>query len=568
MTRALPHPAAADRRHGFWRVVLAVLCCLAGCAPAFAAEAVDDTQRIEVHRNGAAGDSVAVTLGIPFAPGQLTDAKHLRILDSSGREVAAHVEPVLSWHFKDRSIRAVRVQFHTRLLGDTATLSFALGALRGFDAPGWPIADELVDGGEGVRVPGALATLSPAWLCASLIAGPQQPMRPYDAYDDYVATQFEWAQKLPAEDSTAWLFDRTSTLYKLYVRSGRVEHLRAAVASYRFYMSHLHRDGPAFHIGLHPRSGCLGGWQFGKVNPCDAKYIYVEPTLLALALSGDDSQHDATLVGWMIGVWDSRNGLAGAYEQPDQLFTERHIGLGLIQVVSAYELTGDAYYRSDIEQRIERLFEHQQGDPKTHLLIDGKERDGSWRHSWQRHEGDTYEAATDVRGASPWMSENIVDGLWHAWLVTADPRIPTMLTSFGRYLERYGWIDTSVWVKPDRDWRHPCSGTDGQIAWYWSSASATPEQLAKIQDSEGWYSDFHTVELGLAVALARYFETDPEQRAALDRRLQRIAHSYAPACAKIASTARRFNWNNRGAGVVQWLKTRRYEPPADPAKAP
>ena len=365
-------------------------------------------------------------------------------------------------------------------------------------------------------------------------------------------------------DSSAWLFDRTSTLYKLYVRSGRIDYLRAAVASYRFYMSHLHRDGPAFHIGLHPHSECLGGWAFAKVKPCDVKYVYVEPILLALALSGDDSQHDATLVGQMIGVWDSGgwSGIAGAYEKVDQVFTERHIGLGLLEVVSAYELTGDDYYRQDIDRRIGRLYKHQNENP------DGLPADGSWRHSWQQHEGDPYDAATDVRGASPWMSENIVDGLWHAWLVTADARIPIMLTAFGRYLERYGWIDTAVWVKPDRDWRHPCSGADGQIAWYWSSSSARPEQLGKIQDSEGWYSDFHTVELGLAVALARYFETDPAQRALFDSRLKRIAHSYAPACAKIASTARRFNWNNRGAGVVQWLKGRQYAAPVDPAKAP
>lgn len=551
-----------------WRAtrctLIAVVLGLGAGARALAALATDDVQRIEVHRNGASGDTVAITVGIPFAPGQLTDARRVRILDAKGHEIAAHVEPVLTWHFKDGSIRAVRAQFHAPLLGDQAELHFSFNEPRSLEAPGWPIADEDVDGGEGVRMPGALATLSPQWLCASLIAGPQVPMRADNAYDRYVDTQFDWARKLPSSDSTAWLFDRASTLYKLYVRSGRLDYLRAAVASYRFYMSHVHREGPAFHFGLHPHSECLGGWAFDKVKPCDVKYVYIEPILLALALSGDDSRHDATLVRHMAAVWDSGgwSGISGAYENIDQIYTERHTGLGLIEIVAAYEVTGDEYYRLDIARRIGWLQQHQTKNP------DGQPADGSWRHSWQKHEGDDYDPETDVRGASPWMSENIVDGLWHAWLVTADSRIPAMLTAFGRYLERYGWIDTKSWATSGHDWRDPCSGSDGQIAWYWSSSSATPEQLVKIQDSEGWYSDFHTVELGLAVALARYFETDPAERAVFDQRLARIAHSYAPACAKNASTARRFNWNNRGAGVVQWLATRQYTPPVAEAKSP
>jgi len=500
-------------------------------------------QRIELHRNGANGETAAVTLGIPFAPGQLTDAKQLRIVDASGSEVPAHIEPTLRWHFKDGSIRAVRAQFHAPLKGDTATLYFALDQPRTADAPAWSYADGLVDGEGGMRVPGVLATLSPEWMSESLIAGPQQAAVPATAYDKYVARQFEWAKKLPTGESSAWLFDRTTTLYKQYVRTGRFDYLQAAVASYRFYMSHLRRTGPPFH------PFCGGGWEFDGVNPCDVKYVYIEPILLSLALSGDDSQHDAALVRRMVDLWDAGGwtGILGPYEKTDQLYTERNTGLGLLAVVSAYELTGDAHYRKDIEDRVGWLQKHQQTNP------DGQPADGSWRHSWQRHEGDEYNAATDVRGASPWMSENIIDGLWHAWVVTEDKRIPGMLTAFGHYLEKYGWIDPAMFAKAGHSWRNGCSGPDGQIAWYWSSSLATPEQLIKIQDSEGWYSDQHDVELGLAVAAARYFETDPAQQKALDRRLVLIANSYSPACAEGAATARRFNWNNRGAGVVQWF---------------
>jgi hypothetical protein len=62
------------------------------------------------------------------------------------------------------------------------------------------------------------------------------------------------------------------------------------------------------------------------------------------------------------------------------------------------------------------------------------------------------------------------------------------------------------------------------------------------------------VQLALPVAAARYFERDPEQARALDRRLELIEGSYAPACAASAATPRRFNWNHRGSGVAQWLR--------------
>lgn len=505
-----------------------------------------DSRRIVVHRNGAIGDTVAVTLGLPLPPGALTDADRLSIHDASGAEVPAHAETVLRWHSADDSIRALRVQFRLPMAADTQTLTFRLDETRTRTLEPWPYSEALVDGEHHLRVPGALATLSPDWLTASLIAGPQVP---FDAqrnpYDRYLARQFVWAQALPTTDPHAWLFDRTSTLFKLYVRSGDIEHLRAAVGSYRFYMSRLIRSGAA------SGATCIGGWAFDAVNSCDVKYVYVEPILLALGLTGDDSLHDDALVKHMVELWDSGgwSGIpAGPYTRVDQVFTERHIGLGLLETVKAWELTGDAGYRRRIDQRIGWLFDHQRENP------DGQPADGAWRHSWQRHEGGEYDPATDIRGASPWMSENIIDGLWQTWLVTGDERIPAMLTAFGQYLEAHGWIAPSTFEKAGQSWRDDCSGDEGEIAWYWSSSLADLDTLIRTQSNDGMYSDAHTVELALPVATARYFETDATRRAALSKRLGGIEHSYSDSCAGSRKPPRRFNWNNRGVGVVQWLR--------------
>jgi hypothetical protein len=489
------------------------------------------TRTIEVHRVAGRNGDLPVTVGIPLPPGLLRDASTLRILDAKGDEVPGAVKTMLTWHFRDGSIRAVRVQFH----GPPGTYTFDIGTRRAKEAPGWPYGEGLVDGR-----PAAIATLTPAWLTASLVAGPQSVASPGEAYARYVDAQFRWAKAMPTKDASAWLFDRPSTLFKAYVRTGRADYLEAAEESYRWYMAGIRRDGPPVS------PSCGGGW-LPDGKPCDVKYVYIEPVLLAVALSGDDSMHDAATVEKMADLWHSGgwNGPPGPYRHPRDYFTERLAGLGLVETVAAYELTGEPRYRERIDARVGWLYEHQRANP------DGLGDDGSWRNSWNVHENDP-NGPDDVRGTSPWMSENIVDGLWHAWLVTGDPRIPGMITDFGRYLERYGWIDASLLVSP-HDWRNDCSGPGGQIVWYWSSSQAKTPALMKIQESEGWYSDAHNVELGLPVAAAWYFEKDPVQAAALKKRFAALAASYSPACAAISDTVRRFNWNNRGAGVAQWM---------------
>lgn len=499
-------------------------------------------RRIELHRNGAVGNDVAVTVGIPFPPRMVTDAHAVHLVDQSGKPIPAHVEPTLRWHFAGGGIRAVRVQFHATLKDDRGSVYFDIGPAVQVDTPGWPFVDGLVKNADDVRVPGVLGALDPRWMSASLIAGPQEPASSPGPYDRYFATQFAWARKLPRQLGSAWLFDRPTTLFQQYVRTGRVDYLAAAEESYRFYMNHIRRVGPpGWPL-------CGGGFSLGKVNACDPKYVYIQPIKLALALVGDDSEHDDALLRRMVGAWDTGgwNLPAGPYTKLDQSFTEREAGLGLLAVTSAWEIAGDKSYRENIDRRVDWLYRHQKHNP------DGLGDDGSWRSSWQAHEGDTYDAATDIRGTSPWMSQNIIDGLWHAWLVTGDERIPPMISDFGLYMEHHGWIEPDLLVQ-SHDWRNPCSGSDGQIAWYWASAHASTEALEKIQNSEGWYSDAHNVELMLAVAAARYFEHDPKQAAALNRRLDRLASSFNASCAASSATPRRFNWNNRGTGVVQWL---------------
>lgn len=157
---------------------------------------------------------------------------------------------------------------------------------------------------------------------------------------------------------------------------------------------------------------CTGGWEYDGVNPCDAKYSYLTPHLLLVALAGDDTRLDAATVrnmfdNQMRGGW---SGALGPYTGGSQSWTERNIGLALAQLVSGYELTGDATMRSNIVSVLGWLYAHQQTPPAGDTFT------GAWTHSWQAHEGLTYNAATDVRGGSPWMSSGVpFSTFWPGW---------------------------------------------------------------------------------------------------------------------------------------------------------
>ncbi|TWT19941.1 hypothetical protein FQY83_09235 [Luteimonas marina] len=490
---------------------------------------------IRLTANGEVGTSELVNLGIPFAQGVLTDAGRVRILDAAGAEVPAFVASTLRWHWADDSIRAVRVQF---VADPKAGYRFDIGQPRTRAMDEVPYERGTRPGRMDAPVPRVIATLDPAWLVDSGIAGPQLAHDPKRDYDRYVDRQWAWAKDTPYSSSTGFLFDRASVIGYQYVRSGSPELFAEFYNSATFYLSKIKRSGRG---GGWP--DCTGGWEFDRANVCDPKYSYVTPHLLLVALAGDTGRLDAQTIAHMadnqiLGGW---SGPPGPYRGGDQSWTERHAGLALDHLVSAYEITGSDRVRKQIDDMLGWLHAHQQtppgGDPVT----------GAWTHSWQAHEGSTYDPATDVRGASPWMGANLVGGLWHAWRVTADPRIPTMLRDFGRYVEAHGFAPDDSAGK----WLSSCNA-GGTIGWYFSSGTASIDRIEAIQDSEGHGSDSHNPELLMVVAAARHFETDPDWIDRLSRRADLLRQYFNPACAAISHTPRAFNWQHRNPEAL-WL---------------
>ncbi len=481
------------------------------------------------------GDGELVTLGIPFPPGTLADAGRVRILDADGVEVPAFVKPMLRWHWLDDSIRSVKVQF---VANPKRAYRFDIGQARTQSIDEVPYDRGTRPGKMDAPVPRVLATLDPAWLVHSRIAGMQLVHDGKRDYDRYVDRQWQWAKDIPYSGSHGFLFDRASVVGLQYVRSGRPDAFAEFYNAATFYLSKIKRGGNG---GGWP--DCTGGWEFDGVNACDPKYSYVTPQLLLVALAGDDSRLDAATIRHMAdnqikGGW---SGPPGPYRGGDQSWTERHAGLALEHLVSSYELTGSPETRKSIADMIDWLYAHQQTPPAPDPVT------GAWTHSWQAHEGSDYDPATDVRGGSPWMSANLVGGLWRAWLVTKDERIQAMLRDFGRYLDQHGFAPDDI----AGNWRSSCND-GGDIGWYFSSGTAPLEKVVAIQDSEGWGSDAHNPELLMAIAAARFFETDPEWRQRLKARADRVSRYLNDRCAAVSNTPRAFNWQNRNPEYT-WL---------------
>lgn len=481
--------------------------------------------------NGSVTTSEQVNMGIPFAPGQLTDASRVRVLDAGGNEVPAFVKPTLRWHWLDNSIRAVKVQF---LANPASSYRFDTSQARTRSIAELPYDNGTRPGTQGAPVPKVLATLAADWLVASKIAGEQSARDAGQRYDQYVDRQWQWAKNTPYTNSSSFLFDRASVIGLQYARNGRPDFFAEFYNSATFYLSKIKTSG-----------SCAGGWEYGSASACDTKYGYVMPHFLLLALAGDDTRVSPATVQLMLDRQVDH--ALRPYTGGNQWFTERQAGLALEHIVTSYEITGNSSTRADLETALTWLYNHQQTPPNGEMFT------GAWTHSWQIHEGYNYNPGTDVRGGSPWMSANIAGGLWRAWLVTGDERIALMLRDLGRYTEVHGFVSEQGFALGDSDWRSSCNA-NGTIGWYFSSGISPLQRVVDIQDAQGAGSDAHNPELLMVVAAARYFENDPTWRQRHDQRAELVSRWFNTSCAAASHTPRAFNWQHRNPESI-WLLT-------------
>jgi hypothetical protein len=519
--------------------------------------ALDTTIRLQADTAITPTNTELVTFGLPLALGDVTDIAQLCVLDS-GRPVPYYAEPGLRWHWRDNSLRSITLQVvvdltvvNNKLLTITDTACGGATLTRVDPLTGW-IAAPASKG--SVKYPRVFALHDLPYIASTGLVAPFQPGTATDQVSKLQISQFtKWAGALnyatsPAE---AWLFDRSSSMFKAYLGSGDVRFLKEAILAKQFYFARIKNDGTS-------NDGCF---PYAGVNCADGKYIYTQPAKLAWALLGDNSQWDNALLIEMATTASTGNyqpGTDDPFDAEGEPFTERAAGITGLAEVATYEITGNAAIKARMDARIGSLQDMQQ-NAKPWDAECGWAKSGAFDHSWAVHEGDHSQGSlphcyANDRRFSPWMSENIADFLWQAYSITEDVRVPEMLRRLGNAIDQYGFASTSgTFVrKPGATTLMNCGfyNSNAVDIFYSGSASASMESLS--EDSS--YTDQHNVEVVLPLALAYHFETDPAVKQRLLARIQLMVAQWTmnpiSDCSGIfAGVNRIWNWQNRSAAL-------------------
>jgi hypothetical protein len=487
------------------------------------------------------GEPVVVSFGAPFPPGALADAGLLSAY-LGGEELAIHAEATLPWRVwpgatgGSESVRAamvsVEVSFDTRA---PLTIELGHGAApsRALEPPANPRASWIaVTDGEvpsSIREPAVYASFPPAWLSDCLLRSRATPVGSDDRFgwidEALIGFAHTAVNDVPPEvvelvninTSEPWLFDRTATLFSVYVRTGDVKWLRHAHRSAQFYQSKLTEGG-----------------YFSLKAGDDLKYSYGRGLLMDYLFTGDPALLDS-----IDRIADAGRTWNPTYQIGRSFWTERHQTYALLAALSAWEATGTTAHADRAAYILDTSFALADDPPGSWP------RDGCMLHGMTAHEG----AGGDVPVCSPWMSALFADAVWEYYVHSKDQRALSFLSDLGEYVIDYGLYDGG-------------EGIDLLMPWYLSSSQK------EFSDAGPWGDVEHTCDVAGLVARGawarRELGDDPAPlRASAEALLDSCAWNldlwYRPGSTSLGkaewrlSPSRKFNWWFGTTSDLTWL---------------
>ncbi len=452
-----------------------------------------------------AGTTSIVTFGMPFPRGSVLpgEVSRIRLLNAQRQEVPAFVELQTPWrHAVDQSkngtsVRVARIQFshspsvthpnfetfyvewgRTARTLNRASLVDPRGSWHAVTSGSFVAADN-------VREPDVFAVLPAQWLSRGLLRS--GPMDPFDAvvsdardspsvmaataqYPGYREQQFAMknffytainefgsdppptlARQMPYRTSDEpWLYDRASTFYSLYYRSGSFKALREAVRNTEFYRTQLY---PAATVP----SVAIGAFKLKNPDPAGyigsngTMYSYGEPLAYSYWLTGDNVMLDP--IKWVAKahedssseqiIWAPWTCPVGRSCGPTA-YTERHASFRLMAHVMAYEVFGDSAlvigktysYKDRMLEIMTNLRWHQDGAGGQ---IPANRVDGAlWKDGGQQQEGDE---GTFV--AAPWHYGQLIDAVVRTYALTENVADAQFIRRAGTFLKAASKYDVS-----------------------------------------------------------------------------------------------------------------------------
>ena len=454
-------------------------------------------REVEVTIVGRAADlkQEVVNLGIPLAPGFLSDASRVQVIDEKNVEVAAAMRSLEPWRLggRDVSIRSLQIQFKADFSRERTRrfrLLFHKSSNSRVDRF-VPVPETLIDK-EGLKGPRVLAVLPAKWLCDSGVVGPQTPAAEsgaYATYDQFVERNFPGSLAyLESRVFSEWLYDRPTNYYKMYARTGEQKFLEAAYQAANFMRLHTEMDGPDAGIF--------------KLKGADLKYVYPRAMHLHYLLTGDERALEA---GRLMARYCFKHtdpvyrpaGLTASHlgvdpEKNRTFWSLRHQGYGLLGILHGWEMTGEPAYREKARACVDAYYQHQRQPP------DGRPPDGSLRQDWSLY--DPNEA--NFKGAtSAWMMALLLDPLFMYWTMIGDKRVPEMAVKWCDFLDRQGMVP------------------DGSKAFYVINCLAAPGQPG---GELGPDMQMHNPEIAYTFAMGMFFTKDRPRRSAYRKRFDRV----------------------------------------------
>jgi hypothetical protein len=388
-----------------------------------------------------------VSLGVPFPPGALRSTARLRVLDSAGAEVPAHVASLATWP-RDGSQRSVLVAFRA---GPAAGLPLTAGSRTRWSieyggAPGQ--RTEPMDARPDGPV---VASLPPAWYARSRVIGPQVPAaqnRAFAAWEaeierSLVGMQPPWRSYGRSCERTATersYYDAPHALFQRFIRHGTAESYRRAREETLWYRQNnlaWYEDG---QVAIY---SCSQPWDPAKpLSWAVLRNMLAQGMLDDYLLTGDPEAARAL------------RGLGEAYlRNLPALSTGTEVTLTVTERNLAWPMMGLASYYA-LEQRPEIA---QALDQLVAMAVAWQEAGTSGGFEHDLHRPDPDECGRGPRGGSPFMTSLLIDGLMDTWFLTRDERIPPVVLRAAAWYRDHAFDATHtaflyLWGCEDRDY--------------------------------------------------------------------------------------------------------------------
>ncbi len=366
---------------------------------------------------GAAADEV-VSLGVPFARGDMADASLIVVRDDQGAEVAAHSASLATWP-TDGSQRSVLVAFRATLgAGETRTYTVEYGAPRTMDAgtldpnPDGPVA----------------ATLDPAWYASTRVLGFQVPLADNTRFplwdegvEDYLASMSPgwetYGLSCSSTSAERTYYDGPHALYQRFAHRGGAAAYRRAREEAVWY-----RDNEIAWFG-----------DDVAVYACTTSWDPSEPLAWGdmRRMLGQGMLDDYLLTGDPLAVQTVR-GLGEAFRQNlvalttgneiTVKVTERNMAWPMMGLASYYAVTPTTEVRTALLTLVDMT-----------AVWQSEGTSGAFEHDINRP--DPSECGDGPNGGSPFMASLLIDGLMDSYFMTGDDGICPVVVSAAEWFQ-------------------------------------------------------------------------------------------------------------------------------------